>query len=235
MRFCNICRIFILPLIIALIVPLAAALSSSPAIAQDDSRETQTDEPEKKKDPYRERLGLRAGYVGTSNSLGNAFGGGLDLSLHWVQRVKYPLAIDVTIGAFYLGSTGREDITVAVFNQLFDNVSMRVLHITVAPMLEMGVGERTHLFVQAGGGLYRVSVLVDRGFSEADFSNSHFGVVGGIGLIRRISDSWFFDMSFQAHKFWTGSEFDDFVFRYSEGDGNPVFYNATIGLMLRLF
>ena len=235
MRFCNICRLFILPLIIALIVPLTAALSNQAAFAQVDSSEPEAEQPEKQKDPNRERLGIRAGYVGTSHNLGNAFGGGLDLSLHWVQRVKYPLAFDVTLGAFYLGSTTREDITVAVFNQLFDNVSMRVIHVTVAPTLEMGLGERTHLFVQAGGGLYRVSLLVDRGFSEADFSNSHFGVLGGAGLIRQVSNSWFLDMSLQVHKFWTGRDFDDFVFRYSEGDGNPVFYNVSIGLMLRLF
>jgi opacity protein-like surface antigen len=190
---------------------------------------------EKHKDPNRERLGLRAGYVGTPSGISDAFGGGLDLSLHWVHRFRYPFGIDANLGAFYLGSTGREDITISIFGQPFDNVSMRVLHITLAPMMEFGLGERTHLFASLGGGMYTVSVLVDQAFSEADLSNTHFGVVASGGIIRQISGSWFLDASVKAHKFWTPAENDDLFFLYSQGDSSPAFYTVSIGVMLRLF
>ena len=192
-------------------------------------------EPEKKKDPNRERLGLRAGYVGTTSGLNNSFGGGLDLSLHWVQRIKYPFSVDVTLGAFYLGSTSRDDITILTFGTLFDNVSMRVIHITAAPMMEFGLNDRTHFYAAAGGGLYTVSLLIDQALSEFDLANTHFGVVASGGVIRQLSKNWFVDLSFQLHKFWTSEDIDDMFFRYSEGDGNPVFYEFTVGALLRLF
>jgi hypothetical protein len=112
---------------------------------------------------------------------------------------------------------------------------MRVLHVTVAPMMEFGLSERTHLFASLGGGLYTVSVLIDQAFSEFDLSNSHFGAVASGGIIRQISGSWFVDVSFQLHKLWTDKDFDDLFYRYSEGDSDPVFYDITLGLMLRLF
>jgi hypothetical protein len=197
------------------------------AVAQSESTE--------EKDPHRQRLGLRAGYVTTPSGLNNVFGSGLDLSIHWIQRIKYPFGFDMTLGAFYLGSTSREDITISVFNQQFDNVSMRVLHVTAAPMLEFGLGSRTELFVSAGAGLYTVSLLLDQAFSEFDLTNSHFGVVASSGIIRQISGNWFVDVSFQLHKFWTSAKTDDLFFLYSEGDSNPIFYDATVGVMLRLF
>jgi hypothetical protein len=214
-------------LLVFIIALFVLPLCGTPALAQP--------EPEDNKDPNRERIGLRAGYVGTTSNIGNVFGSGLDLSLHWVQRIKYPFAVDATLGAFYLGSTGREDITISIFGQRFDNVSMRVLHITVAPMIEFGLTERTYLFASLGGGLYTVSVLIDQAFSEADLSNSHFGVVASGGIIRQISGNWFVDASFQLHKLWTDADNDDLFYRYSEGETNPVFYDITLGVMLRLF
>lgn len=195
----------------------------------------QSEHDESKKDPNRERLGLRAGYVGTTSNLDNVFGGGLDLSLHWTQRIKYPLGVDLAVGAFYLGSTSREDITLSTFGRNFDNVSMRVIHITLSPMVEFALAERTHLYVSAGAGLYTVSLLLDEAFSEADLTNRHFGVLGGGGIIRQISGNWFVDASFQLNKMWTGDSNDDLFYRYSEGDSDPVFYDITIGVMLRLF
>ena len=218
------------PTLIALVAAvLLVGLWGTAALAEPEA------EPENTKDPNRERLGLRAGYVGTPSGISDAFGNGLDLSLHWVHRFKTPLAIDATLGAFYMGDTGREDITISIFGQPFDNVSMRVLHITVAPMLEFGLGTRTHVFTSLGAGMYTVSVLVDQALSEADLSHSHFGLVAGGGIIRQISGSWFVELSFHAHKFWTSGKDDDLFFRYSGGDKSPLFYQAAIGVMLRIF
>jgi len=235
----------IITLLVAPFVPLSTPLSVAPAFAQTDHQEEPADpikdpeeseEPEKPKDPHRQRLGLRAGYVTTGSNISEVFGNGIDLSLHWIQRIKRPLAIDATIGAIYMGSTGREDITLQAFPGLRpDNVSMRVLHFTVAPMLEVGLGKKTHVFVSGGGGLYTVSLLVDQAFSEADFTNSHFGLTASAGVIRQISENWFIDASFQGHKMWTGTGPEDIFWSFSEQDSNPVFYDFTLGAMLRLF
>jgi opacity protein-like surface antigen len=192
-------------------------------------------ETEEAKDPNKERLGVRAGYVGTTSNLDGSFGGGMELALHWTQRIKFPLSADVSMGAFYLGATSRDDITMSAFGgQTFDKVSMRVVHVTVAPMLEFSADERTHLFLSAGAGFYTVSLLIDQALSEADLSNNNWGVTVGTGAIRQVSDSWFIDLGATIHKFWTSDDADDWFFVYSEGDAHPLFYTVTLGFMLRL-
>jgi hypothetical protein len=143
--------------------------------------------------------------------------------------------VDVTLGAFYLGRTSRQDITLQTFQTLFDSVSMRVLQLTVAPTIELGINERTHFTVSAGGGFYNMSLLLDQGFSEFDVNDSHFGVLAGAGVIRQVGNNWFVGADLQLNKIWTSADIDDLFYIFSEGDSNPVFYNINVGLMLRLF
>lgn len=192
----------------------------------------QTDAP---KDPNRERLGIRTGYVGTSSDIDNSFGGGLNLALHYIQRIKKPFAIDFTLGAFYLGSSSRVDITRLLFGPGVDDASMRIITFTVMPMIEFPLNDRTHFFVGAGGGLYTLSVLLDSGFFQGDVTDNHVGVNGGAGLVHRITTNWFLDATVQVHKFYTGKKLDDLFFRYSEGDEDPLFFDISVGAMLRLF
>ncbi|MDH3216202.1 MAG: hypothetical protein OEN01_07915, partial [Candidatus Krumholzibacteria bacterium] len=174
-------------------------------------------------------------YAATTSGLDNVFGGGINLSLHYIQRITHPFAADFTLGAFYLGSTSRDDITTLRFGPTlsFDNVAMRVLRFTAAPMIEFEFDERTDFFISAGGGLYILSLLIDDAFREADVNTTHFGLNVGGGAIRQLSKNWFVDVSLQVHKFWTSD--GDLFFDYSEGDGDPLFYQVSVGAMLRLF
>jgi opacity protein-like surface antigen len=213
----------------AAVLAVIIALFASNAIAQTEESQT---------DPYRERLGLRAGYAWTANDISDKFAGGLDLSLHFIQRIKKPLSVDVTLGAIYLGSTGSE-VTREFFGTEFDNVSMRILVITAAPMLEFPVGDRTDLFLSFGGGIYAVSLLLDQTLNQFDLTNNNFGISFNAGLSRRISTNWFLDAGLYLHKFWTDDTFNpanpDWIFVYSEGDSDPLFWCVTIGTALRLF
>jgi opacity protein-like surface antigen len=187
-------------------------------------------------DDSRERIGLRAGYVGTSSTLDDVFGSGLNLDLHWVQGIAEPVFLDFTLGAFYLGETDRDDITFDIFQpQTFHNVSMRVLRFTVAPLIELSLSERTAAYVSIGGGLYVISLLLDQSFFQFDLTDNHVGINVGAGVTRRITTNWFIDLHAEAHKFWTSTDNNDLFFRYSEGDQDPVFFEVTAGFLLRLF
>ncbi len=196
-------------------------------------------EPDSDKDPMKERLGLRIGYSETTSNLQKNFGAGLDLALHFIQRIKKPLSLDITLGAIYMGSTDNKDLTQAIFGTSFDSVAMRIITVTVAPMMEIPVGARTNLYLSGGIGLYTVSLLLDQDFHEFDLSNSHFGVNGGVGTLRNISTNWFLDLNFQIHYFWTAGGLDtmnpDWFYLYSEGDSDPLFWAVTGGVALRLF
>jgi opacity protein-like surface antigen len=214
--------------LLALIIAFAAAN----AIAQPPPEE-------EKKDPDKERLGLRVGYAETDGGLNESFGGGVNLALHWITRIKKPLFVDITFGAFYLGKTDRTDITQAVFGTQFDKVTMRIMTITASPMIEIPYG-RTSIYLSGGGGMYVASLILDQDIQQFDLSNTNWGVTAGAGLIRRVSTNWSLDLTFQLHKFWTGTNDQrtsnpDWVYIYSEGDSDPLFWTVTAGVALRLF
>ena len=215
-----------LTLLLAAIITLSAPY----AIAQSED--------EAAADPFRERLGLRAGFAWTANDLEENFGGGLDLSLQFIQRIRKPFSVDVTLGAIYLGSTDSE-ITRDFFGTEFDDVSMRILVVTAAPMVEIPLGERTDFFLSVGAGMYVTSLILDQTLNEIDLSNTNFGINVNAGLSRRISTNWFVDAGVYLHKFWTEDSLEpespDWVYVYSEGDSDPLFWCITAGLALRLF
>jgi len=210
----------------ALIITSVSTIS----IAQTDSI------PEAK--PSRERLGVRIGYSATSNNLKESFGSGVNLALHFVTNIKKPLSIDITLGAIYLGSTDNE-ITRDFFGMEFDSVTMRILMLTAAPMLELPIGDRTDIYVSAGLGFYASSLILDQSLNEFDLTNNHYGVNAGAGIFRRIFTNWYLDFGVSLHKFWTDDKYDpydpDWIFLYSGGDSDPLFWTVTGGAALGLF
>jgi hypothetical protein len=204
------------------------SLLATSAIAQ-----TPPEEPEKKE--KNQRLGLRGGYVSTTSGIRNTFGDGMNLALHWMWDVNRAFSMDFTIGAFYLGSTSRSDITFQAFRQSFDDQTMRILNFTAAPTLNVPLGGKTRFMISAGAGPYTVSLLLDEAFNEFDFTDNHLGVNAGVVLMRRVSENWFIDIGVQAHKIWTSDKQDDLFFIYSEGDQDPLFYNVSVGFMISLF
>jgi opacity protein-like surface antigen len=210
-------------------VAFFTALASACAVAQDES--------EAETDPLKERLGVRIGYARTSNDLSDAFGAGLNLALHFTQRIKRPFSVDVTMGAIYLGSTDK-DVQFPDFDTAwYDQVSMRILTITAAPMVEFEMSDRTSYYISAGGGLYSASLLLDQALSELDLTKNYFGVTAGAGLTRRIFTNWFLDLNFHLHKFWTPDEPTsvDWIYVFSDGDSDPLYWAVTTGVALRLF
>jgi opacity protein-like surface antigen len=213
-----------------LLLALIIAFPASTSIAQSGD--------ESKPEPHREKLGIRIGYSGTSNGISDSFGSGLDLCLHFTQRIKEPFSFDITLGAIYLGST-TSDITGDFFGTSFDDVSMRILRLTIAPMVEYPVSDRMDFYLSLGGGLYAVSLLLDQSFQQFDMTNSNFGVNVNAGLMRRLSTNWFVDLNIHLHKFWTEDTLDpnnpDWIYLYSNGDSDPMFWGITAGIALNLF
>lgn len=213
----------------AVIAALFALLFSTGATAQVES--------DPQSDPLKERLGVRVGYARTPNRLSDAYGAGMNLSLHFIQRVKKPLSVDVTVGAIYLGTTDKVVQFPGFSTTGFDKVSMRILMLTAAPMIEFSTGRRTSYYVSGGPGLYSASLLLGQSFSQIDLTKNYFGVTGGAGAMRRISTNWFLDLNFHLHKFWTpdNPKNVDWIYLFSDGDSDPLFWALTAGVALRLF
>jgi hypothetical protein len=212
-----------------LFVTLLMTLVSTCVLARVDS--------DAEEDPLKERLGVRVGYAWTPNNLSEAFGGGLNLSLHFIQRIKKPFAVDVTVGAIYLGSTEKEVDFPDFTTRWFDKVSMRILMLTAAPLIELSTSDRTSYYLSAGGGLYSASLLLDQSLSEFDLTKNYFGINANAGVIRRIFTNWFLDLNVHIHKFWTSDDPTkvDWIYIFSDGDSDPLFWAVSAGVALRLF
>jgi hypothetical protein len=194
-------------------------------------------ESEPQVDPLKERLGVRVGWGWTPNHLSDAFGGGLYLSLHFIQRIKKPFGVDVNLGAIYLGKTDK-DIRLPDFTtEAFDKVSMRIFMLTAAPMVEFSTSDRTSCFVSAGGGFYAATLLLDQTIYQYDLTNDYFGVTVNAGVMHRIFTNWFLDLSLHLDKFWTPDNPTTvhWVYLFSDGDNSPLFWSITGGVALRLF
>ena len=197
------------------------------------------EEPEKDEIPYKERLGVRMGYVGTSSGLKDTFGAGLQLSAHYVHRLTTWFSFDTELGVFYMGNTGGPYI--APDGAVFDEATVRVIAFTVSPQLDIGLGEKNTFYVSAGGGLYIVSLLLDDALFQFEQTDDHFGMTAGVGLARRLTTNWFFDVNVKIDKFWTSGLPEDLTERIplfyilSNRDQDPIFFQVNVGLMLRLF
>jgi opacity protein-like surface antigen len=204
------------------------SLSVTNAIAQPPTEE---------KRKSNERLGVRIGFVATPSDLENTFGNGLDLALHWVQRIRPQFSLDVTLGVFLMGETPGVDIQSPPGAQVFppNDVNIRIATVTVAPMLDFRLNPKTDFYVSGGVGLYTITALLGSGFFQGETSDNHVGLNGGAGVLRRVSTNWYLDLNVQVHKFWTGRKFDDLFFIASEGDEDPLFYQITVGFLLQLF
>jgi len=197
------------------------------------------EELEKDEIPYKERLGVRLGYVGTSSGLDDTFGAGMQLSAHYVHRFATWFSVDTELGVFYMGSTGGKYI--APDGAVFDEGSVRVIAFTVSPELDISLGEKNTFYVSAGGGLYIMSLLLDDLLYQFEQTNDHLGVTAAVGFARRVSKNWFVDVNARVDMFWTSEPSGDprdripLFYTLSNGDQDPLFYQVNVGLMLRLF
>jgi hypothetical protein len=209
-RFCRL-------LIIAFFV-LASAAANAPAQTQSG----------------REKLGLRIGYVGTSGNIGRNFGNGSSITVHFTERIKPPLFIDISIGALYLGKANVDSIqgySVPGYSSsvYIGDANMRVLYLTIAPTLEFSVTNSSIFYVSGALGLYSINVLLDRVFYGFDTSQEHFGANGTAGLYYAISDNWKLNFNFSTHFIWTSEKNSDMFYFYSEGESDPRFYEFSVG------
>lgn len=177
----------------------------------------------------REKLGLRIGYVESNGNIDKNFGDGSCITLHFTERIKPPLFIEISIGALYLGRAAVDSIQGHTDPVYIGDANMRILYVNISPTLEFSVTNSSILYVTGGVGLYSINVILDRVFYGFDTSQEHFGASGAAGLYYSISDNWKLNFNFATHYMWTSEKGTDMFFFYSEGDSDPHFYEFSVG------
>ncbi|NIM19211.1 MAG: outer membrane beta-barrel protein [Candidatus Latescibacteria bacterium] len=177
----------------------------------------------------REKLGIRIGFVEPESDIENAFGDGSGLALHFTERIKPPLFIEIALAAIYLGESKTDEITELLFGPGVSDANMRIINITLGPTIEIPLGERRIFYISSGIGLYSISVLLEMGLFGSDISQEHFGAQVGAGIYWPLTDNWKLDVNFTAHHIRTAEETSDIFYLYSAGDSDPNFYQFSIG------
>jgi hypothetical protein len=177
----------------------------------------------------REKLGLRLGYIETNGNIDTNFGDGSSITVHFTERIKPPLFIEISIGALYLGKARVDSIQGHTEPVYIGDANMRILFLSVAPTIEFSTTNSSIIYVSGGIGLYSINVLLDRVFYGFDTSQEHFGASGTAGFYYAISDNWKLNFNFSTHFVWTSEKGTDMFYFYSEGDSDPRFYEFSVG------
>ena len=181
-----------------------------------------------------ERLGVRAGYVGTSDGLRDFYGDGWDLTLFFTEKVYSRLLLDVRLGAVYLGDALKTDLDDQLTLQPGIVSSMRFLYVSAGPMVGFGLGNSYSGYVSAGVGIYSVSMLFGSGIAAFDYSDQHLGYSAGAGLSTRIATNWCLEMNGTLHYVSTDAGPNDLFWLFTDGGDAPVLLGIAFGVTVDL-
>jgi len=85
--------------------------------------------------------------------------------------------------------------------------------------------------VEAGPGLYSVNTILPIGFYEAQKTDNHLGIYGGIGLLFKVARTVSLNANAKYHAVFVGTEPDDTVHFYT-GESTARFLQITVGVMI---
>jgi len=182
----------------------------------------------------KERIGVRAGGLITMDGLNDAYGDGWDFTLFFTERLTHHLLLDVRLGALYLGELKFEHLDDTLLHQSGVQGSMRILYISVGPMIGNPLGGPWSMHAAAGAGVYSVSMVFTDVLTPFDLSDQKFGFNGGLGFARRIAGNWSIEADGTAHYFTVDENIDDLYFAFTDGADAPLIFDVTLGLVLDL-
>lgn len=182
----------------------------------------------------KERLGVRSGGLVTMDGLNEAYGNGWDLTLFFTERITHHLLLDVRLGALYLGELKFEHLDDELLHQSGIQGSMRILYISVGPMVGTAIGGPWSMHAAAGAGIYSVSMVFTDVLTPFDLSDQKFGFNGGLGLARRLSGNWSIEADGTAHYFMIDEDPNDLYFAFTDGADAPLIFDVTLGLTVDL-
>ncbi|MCX5754415.1 MAG: outer membrane beta-barrel protein [Candidatus Krumholzibacteria bacterium] len=177
----------------------------------------------------REMLGIRVGGVATSGSFNAEFGGGSEIELHFIHGLAKWLGVDVSLSSHNFGPSKNEDKNLAFFDRT--NVNVQMFSISAGMILLGTVHGRYTPTFEVGPGLYSVNAILPRGFYEAQKTDNHLGMYGGIGVLIRVADTVSLNANVKYHAVFVGTEPEDTVHYYT-GESTARFFQIAVGIMI---
>jgi hypothetical protein len=177
----------------------------------------------------REMLGIRVGALATSGAFNAAFGGGSEIELHFIHGITDRLGVDVSLSSHNFGASKNEEKNLMFFDR--SDVNLQMFSLTAGMILLKTVHGRYTPTFEAGPGFYSVNAILPRGFYEAQKTDNHLGVYGGIGVLVRVANTVSLNANVKYHAVFTGSKLDDTVHYYTE-ENAVRFFQISVGVMI---
>jgi hypothetical protein len=198
-----------------------AALTVRPAAAVDEAA-------------GQERIGIRFGYVESSDGLHATYGNGWDLTLFFNEKLYSRILLDIRLGAVYLGEALNPDLDDDITMSYGIVSEMRLLYFSAGPLAGFRVGSSWSGYASAGIGIYSVSMTFDSGASAFDYSDQHIGYNGSVGVARRVSTNWSLEANATVHYFGVDENNTDLYYVFTDGADAPLLVGVALGLTIDL-
>ncbi len=175
------------------------------------------------------RLGVRSGYVLTSDGLHDEYGDGWDLVLYFTEHLSGPLLLDIQLGAIYLGDPLNPRNPTDIILAPGTIANMRSFYFSAGPMLTFGLGGGFSGYTSLGFGVYSVSLQFNEN-TAYDNSQQHLGVNAGLGLSRRLTTSLSLEANGGVHYFGVKQGPSDLYWLFTHHADNPLLITIAVGL-----
>ena len=177
----------------------------------------------------REMLGVRVGGLATSGAFNAEFGGGSEIELHFIHGITNWLGVDVSLSSHNFGASKNEEKNLEFFDRT--NVNLQMFSVTAGMIFLRTVRGRYTPTIEAGPGLYSVNTILPVGFYEAQKTDNHLGVYGGLGVLVRVARTVSLNANAKYHAVFVGTEPDDTVHFYT-GESTAGFLQISVGVMI---
>lgn len=177
----------------------------------------------------REMLGVRVGGLATSGAFNAEFGGGSEIELHFIHGITNWLGVDVSLSSHNFGASKNEEKNLEFFDRT--NVNLQMFSVTAGMIFLRTARGRYTPTIEAGPGLYSVNTILPVGFYEAQKTDNHLGVYGGLGVLVRVARTVSLNANAKYHAVFVGTEPDDTVHFYT-GESTARFLQISVGIMI---
>ena len=177
----------------------------------------------------RELLGLRVGGVIASGSFADKFGNGSEIDLHFIHGITSALGVDVSISSHNFGESKDREKNEEFFGRA--DMNLQVFSVTAGMIVLKPLHGRITATVEAGPGLYSVNAILPLGFYEAQKTDNHLGLYGGVGVLVKIANSVSLNANGKYHAVFVGTDSGDTVHSFTQ-ENQARFFQIALGVMI---
>jgi hypothetical protein len=177
----------------------------------------------------RELLGVRFGGLVSTGALDTEFGGGSEIELHFIHGITNAWGVDVSLSSHNFGAAKDQGKNLLYFDRT--EVNLQMFSIAAGVIYYQTIGARWRPTIEAGPGLYSVNTILPSGFYEAQKTDNHFGLYGGLGLLYRVAKTVQLNANVKYHLVFIGTDMEDTLYFYT-GENSAAFFQIAVGIMV---